>query len=435
MTDSVAVFPPGYRLTDSSTGAPLSGAVLEFYDAGTTTPKTVYADADLATSIGTTVTTDSLGYPTSDGGTTKSLVFVGVGRYKIVVKTSTGATVATHDDLPGAVETFDSSDVSVSATRPVVTKSLDYTILAADQNTLFAGNCSSADVVFTLPSAATVGTGWEVAIQHAGSANQVRINTVSSQTLSSGVTSFSTIGVLSFSGEEVTLTSDGANWRMNRYVSPNIKRSSGVLTIADRLTSPPGSEINGALYLISGSPSGGWSSFSAQDIVQYTNSAWVRFTPPADCGWIAYVQDEDAFYCMVGSAWVELAATQANMETGTDVARFVTPGRQKFHPLHVKAVAHVTFSGGTPSLNTTHSSGFSSSITDTGNGDITLTLSAAMASAVYAVVATAEHNATSNARYCHIHTKTTTTIRVIVFNVSATLADPDALTVIVLGDI
>jgi hypothetical protein len=65
MVDAVAVFPAGQRLTNSSTGAPLSGAVVRFYTAGTTTPKTVYADADLTTAWNQSLTTDSLGYPTS----------------------------------------------------------------------------------------------------------------------------------------------------------------------------------------------------------------------------------------------------------------------------------------------------------------------------------------------------------------------------------
>lgn len=67
MADSTAVFPPGFRVTDSITGAALSGAVIRFYDAETTTPKIVYADSDLLTELGTSVTCDSLGYPTSNG--------------------------------------------------------------------------------------------------------------------------------------------------------------------------------------------------------------------------------------------------------------------------------------------------------------------------------------------------------------------------------
>ena len=50
--------------------------------------------------------------------------------------------------------------------------------LEADEGKYFAGNCSGGDVTFTLPSAATVGNGWFISIGHAGSANQVIVETV-----------------------------------------------------------------------------------------------------------------------------------------------------------------------------------------------------------------------------------------------------------------
>ena len=62
MTDSVQIFPPGFRIPDTA-GNPLPGAILYFYDAGTTTPKTVYSNSGLSTSLGTAVTADSAGYP------------------------------------------------------------------------------------------------------------------------------------------------------------------------------------------------------------------------------------------------------------------------------------------------------------------------------------------------------------------------------------
>lgn len=102
MTDAVNVFPPGLRLVDAD-GVPISGATIEFYDAGTTDPRAVYSDSGLATSIGSTVTTDSAGYPTSDAGTTKTLVYTGSAAYKVIIKDGNGATLATHDDIVGAV--------------------------------------------------------------------------------------------------------------------------------------------------------------------------------------------------------------------------------------------------------------------------------------------------------------------------------------------
>lgn len=433
MTDSVAVFPPGYRLTDSTDGSPLVGAVIEFYDAGTTTPKTVYSDDDLLTSIGTTVTTDSLGYPTSDAGTTKSLVYVGTSAYKVVIKTSGGTTISSHDEVKGAVATVDSSDLSVQVTRPVVTKSLDYTVLTSDQNKIFAGNCTAGDVTFTLPSAVTAADGFQITFQHAGTANQVLLASVSSQTITSGATSFAAVMPLSFSGEEVTLVSDGANWRVTSHTGPLIKRAHGTITVADRLTAPPGSEVNGAIYLISGAPSGGWSTFASQDLVQYTSSAWVKFTPPSDCGWRVYVQDEDAYYCFVGSAWVAEAATQANQETGTDVARYVTPGRQQYHKSAAKVFLASAVSAGTPANTQSYNV---SSVTDTATGRLTANLTTAFSAVTNAHVATgARANTTTAGITITNDTNTTASVVEIAFlNVSDSLIDPVVWSLASYGD-
>lgn len=442
MTDSVAVFDPGYRVTDNSTGAVVSGAVLEFYDAETTTPKTVYADKDLQTSLGTSVTCDSLGYPTSDG-TTKTQVYVGTPSYKIIAKTSSGAELWTHDNIKGAVEITDPGDLSVVATTPVVTKSLDYTVLAADQSSVFVGNCSSGDVTFTLPSAVAVGDGWFIDIQHAGSANQVLIATVSSQTISSGATSYSTVMVLSRSGESVRLTSDGGNWRVTAHASPHIKNAQGTITVTDRLTSPPGSEVNGSIYLISGSPSGGWSSFSAGDIVQYTSSAWVRFVPVE--GWQVWVADEDIVYTCTGSnTWVSAAATdsqaglvayavQSEMEAASSNTRAVTPGRQHFHPSAAKFWAKVTVSGGTPSVATSYNV---TSITDTGTGLLTVTIATDFSSANWACVATVESDSTNSPRIATVvqSAQAAGTVQVSSNDASGTLTDPSAWHVVGFGD-
>ena len=375
MTDSVAVFSPGDRLTDNATAAEMSGAVAYFYDAGTTNPKTVYADKDLTVALGTSVTADALGYPTSDGST-KTLVYTGTSSYKVVIKDSDGNTIVTHDNVKGAVATVETSDASVVSTTPVVTKSLDYTVLDADQSTVFVGNCSSADVTFTLPSAVTVGDGWFIDIQHAGSANQVLIASVSSQTISSGALSYSTVMVLTRSGESVRLTSDGGNWRVTAHSPPHIKVGQGIITVVDRLTAPPGSEVNGSVYLISGSPSGDWSSFSAGDLVQYTSSAWVAFT--ALEGWRVWVADEDLGYTFDGSSWladsasdtkagIQENAVQSEMESASSTALNVTPGRQHYHPGHIKAWVYFN---GTGTLAISSDYGVSS-VTDNTTGDYT----------------------------------------------------------------
>ena len=49
---------PTARASDAN-NTPYSGATWTFYASGTSTPQAVYADADLSTSLGATVTADS----------------------------------------------------------------------------------------------------------------------------------------------------------------------------------------------------------------------------------------------------------------------------------------------------------------------------------------------------------------------------------------
>lgn len=435
MVDSVAVFPANFRITDDDTGAPLSGAVIKFYDAGTTNPKTVYADRDLGTTLGTSVITDSQGAPTSDGST-ETNIYVGTAPYKIRIETSAGVLVEEKDDIPGAVETVNPSDLSVGSSTPVLVKSLDYTVLAVDQNSLIVVNCSGGDVTLTLPSAVDVGDGWGIKVSHGGSANQALIETASAQTISSGATSYAAVIALSFSGEYVELVSDGGNWRVAAHCGPHIKRATGVLTVADRLTSPPGSEVQGALYLISGAPSGDWSSFAEHDLVQFTDSAWVKFTPPTDCGWLAYVQDEDIYYRFIGSAWVAESATtsvpgtvelatNAETVTATDSARVAPLSAIRHHPGAAKVWGIVTYSGGTPTLQASHNV---TSITDTAEGRLTVTIADDFSSALYVVVGNSEAG-TGNPRILTVSsgTRAAGSFEVSTGNTGGSNVDPSAI--------
>lgn len=444
MTDSVAVFPPGFRLTDTE-GVPYAGAVVKFFDAGTSTPKTVYADEDLSVSLGTQVVTDAYGYPTSNGST-RTLIFLGTASYKVTAETSAAVTIWSHDECKGAAAGATSGGGSSGEYLTTVsTKSLDYTVLDADQDTVFLTNCSSTDVVYTLPSAVTVGAGWRCRIEHAGSANQARLESVSSQTIRRGSTSYGEAFAMSYAGEGVTLVSDGGNWVLVEYSPPFPTPGTGVISVADRLSSPPGGPAEGALYLLTSSPSGGWSSFAEHDIAQWTGDAWIKFTPPTDSGWIAYVQDEDLNYQHRASAWALLApaastsvagvaqlADAAAMEAGTS-GRVVTADVAHRHPSAAKFWAFVTVSGGTPTLTSSYNV---TSITDTATGRLTVTIATDFSSANWCCLVSTQNTSSGVEIYSNISPSSMADGSVEVFagDQNGSFADPQSWHIVGYGD-
>lgn len=73
------------------------------------------------------------------------------------------------------------------------------------------------------------------------------------------------------------------------------------------------------------------------------------------------------------------AASQAQQETGTDVATFVSPGRQQFHPSALKWWAQVAADGSALTVNYNVSG-----ITDTGTGNLTISIATDFSSANWA---------------------------------------------------
>jgi hypothetical protein len=437
MVDSVAVFPPGQRLTNSTTGAPLSGAVVKFFTAGTTTPKTVYADQDLTVALGTSITTDSLGYPTSDG-TTKSLVYTDTSAYKARIETSAGVLIVEHDNVKGAVAAGTGEAAAATLATTVETKSTDYTVVAADQNKLFRGNVTGGDVILTMPSAAaaTIANGWGFWAEHAGSANQLVLTSVSSQTFTDGFTNYGTSFVLTASGEGCRITSDGGNWVVSQHTPPAIKAGSTVLTIADRLAAAPGSPpAQGAMYIATGAATWGTTSVANHDVVMHTTGgSYVKFTPPTDCGWIGYVQDEDEEYQFQGSAWVQKlnkAATQAQQEAGSSALAIVTPAVQHLHPSAAKCWAYVTYSGGTPTLATSYNI---TSITDTATGRLTITIGTDFSSADWAALAMTRSTTTSQVVSTLVTAQAAGSVEIISFLEAVGLTDPLAISFAGYGD-
>jgi len=89
--------------------------------------------------------------------------------------------------------------------------------------------------------------------------------------------------------------------------------------IEDRdLTAPPGSPVDGALYIVGAGATGVWAGRDGA-IAQYYDAAW-RFFNPAE-GWRVYVRDEDLWVVLDSGAWVsrwsaeQIRAGNVNTET------------------------------------------------------------------------------------------------------------------------
>ena len=87
------------QFRDRISDLPLAGGNLYFYDAGTSTPKAVYADYTATTTLSNPIVLDETGYAPSQG------IWLGQGAYKIVVTNSTGVVQQTVDNIQGIAET------------------------------------------------------------------------------------------------------------------------------------------------------------------------------------------------------------------------------------------------------------------------------------------------------------------------------------------
>lgn len=302
MPDSIAVFPPGWRAFNNS-GALVTDGILAFFDAGTSNARTVYSDSALSTSLGTTVSCNSAGYPVSSGNV-KTLIYTGSTAYKVrLTSVIAGGTVFEFDNVKGALDTSAFLTSAAVADESVIATSTNRAIVAADQGKLINANPSGGTIALTFDDASDLGDGFFITIRHDGSANQVRITGNGSDLFSVGsvtTTGFSLLG----RGQSVRITCDGTGFKATGESAPFIQGNTATIVIADRLSTPPGSPTAGARYIVTSAPTGAWSGFAEHDIAEATGGGtWFKYTPSTDCGWIAYVQDEDCYYAFAGAAW------------------------------------------------------------------------------------------------------------------------------------
>jgi hypothetical protein len=318
MTDSVTVFPPGWRLTDANDD-PISGGTIEFYTAGTSTPKTVYSDSALATSVGTSVTTDAGGYPTSGGN--KCSIYTTTTALKIILKDAAGSSIVTHENFrPVNITTSSGAGAAAVEVHP---KTADFTAVSGDDGYLFQCDPTGGSFQCTLTSAVTLGNGWSALFRHDGTANQVKIATGSGQYIKLPGSSTTAGIALTGKGHLVRIVCDGAGFVVAEETHPLIGSRLSVFTVADRVTAFPSSPVSGARYLFNGTPTGtaAAAGYSTNDIAEYDGrGTYIKHTPAADCGWLAYVQDEDLYTSYQSSGWVDLANATAPASTVRKIA-------------------------------------------------------------------------------------------------------------------
>lgn len=80
-----------------SNGVPVSGALITVSDAGLTNLRALFSDPDLTTPTANPIVTDS------SGRHQVGMVYTAAGSYKIVVKTSAGASIFTRDNIDGGI--------------------------------------------------------------------------------------------------------------------------------------------------------------------------------------------------------------------------------------------------------------------------------------------------------------------------------------------
>jgi hypothetical protein len=325
MTDSVAVFEPGFRVLDTN-GNPVNNAKIKFREVGPGATKVVYADAGLTVALGTIVRTRSDGFPVvSVGSSTTVLIYVGNTNYNIEITDEFDVPIfPAKDVVKGALDTSGFLPVGSTSVlvKPVITKAVPFTLALADKGKLYDCIATGGTFTGTLPDPVTVGDGWNVTIRNGGTANLVSLSSPANINTPMGdVTAFS-LRV----GEAVEIVSNGATFKVDGYVPPLITAGTGIILINSRVAAAPGAPVAGSRYIVTAA----FSTFAIGDIIEASGQGtFFKITPPANSGWLAYVQTESAIYQYRSTAWVCLQATQAQAEAGTDNNAFMTALRTR----------------------------------------------------------------------------------------------------------
>ena len=277
MTDATPLFRPGFRVTNSS-ATPLSGAKIKVYDAGTSTPRTVYSNLGLSSSLGSTVYTDSGGVPVaSSGSSTSVMAYTGTGAYKIIFTTSADVAFLTLDNIQGALDTstFLTTGSVSTLTIPVASKTSDYTIVAADRGKLINADATGGTFTLTLTSAVTLGDNWSVLISSVRTANPVKI--AASQAISGPWAALGSTNSFALRpGEGAFVNCNGVGFHISSMAPAYLTGTVGIIEVADRVSAAPSSPVPGARYIVSSA----FSTYEQEDLIEADGAGgFIELTP------------------------------------------------------------------------------------------------------------------------------------------------------------
>ena len=180
-------------------GVPYDGGVLHFYEAGTSTPASVYSTADGSISLGTSITLDAGGYAPA--------IYLAPGGYKVVLKDSDGVTIWTQDGVEDVGLTFlaELGDYLYEGGKDEVS---GYTVLVTDQFVTIDSTGGADPCQVTLCPAADHPT--PLVIKNMGTV-ALQIWPYTGDTIEGINDAFSVAAAASPNFPSVTLLSDGAS--------------------------------------------------------------------------------------------------------------------------------------------------------------------------------------------------------------------------------
>lgn len=193
------------RFLDAN-GDPLDSGTLEFFIAGTTTPKNTYSTSDISPSTGTPnpnpITLGADGRPADP-------IFLASGGYKVVVKNSAGVQQYSFDDVEDVGLTF-LSELAVTFATGSLSVTSPYTVIATDNLVVMTSAGGDDPATVALPAASD--RTFPLVVKNKTSVT-LQINVDGSDTIEGALSSFTLPADASPSFPSVVLVSDGvSNW-------------------------------------------------------------------------------------------------------------------------------------------------------------------------------------------------------------------------------